>query len=339
MSRFVLLGKLLVGLGLLAFLFSRIDLQGLLQRLSSLDAGYLLLLLTLPHFGIWLSSVKWHALLRSLGVRVRLRRLFALYMIGTFFNNFLPTMVGGDVIKAYQLSRETRDAASVIAATFMERFVGLAALVSLLPLIYLQEDILSAYPMLGLVVAVAILSFLVASSLVFWTRIRIPGSDSEVPIVRRLSRLAKKTRAHVISFRRHRSVLSSSFAISVLFYAVAAATAWAAIRCTGLSVGYLYVGSFLPIVLLAGLAPVTVNGLGVTESGYVLFLGLVGLSTVDAVTIALLLRARILVTSVFGGLVFVIYRGALPEMGAAGGSMAVMPTEPELPTGSQPPSR
>jgi uncharacterized protein (TIRG00374 family) len=304
-----LLGKLALGLALLGFLITRTDVQSLVQRVYRLDLFYVAIVFVIPHVAMWLSSVKWQMLLRALGIAVPIKRLFALYMIGQFFNNFFPTMVGGDAVKAYQLSRETGEAPPVIAATFMERFIGLAALVSLSPLVLLQPRVYDRFPAVGFLVCFVILGYLASLVLIFSNMgAHLPGSHSRFAVARRLAVATQETRTRVRFFRHRGALLSLSYFISLLFYFLTAAGSWAATRSTGAEVEYTYLLAVVPIILLAALLPVSMNGLGITETGYVLFLGLAGVPTVEAVTMALLVRFRVLVTAAVGGLIFILYK-------------------------------
>ena len=62
---------------------------------------------------------------------VRYTRLLAFYFTGMFFNLFLPTIVGGDAVKAVLLARETGAPARATMSVFMERNLGLFALLSI----------------------------------------------------------------------------------------------------------------------------------------------------------------------------------------------------------------
>jgi uncharacterized protein (TIRG00374 family) len=336
-TRLVLLGKLFLGFALLVFLVTSADLDRLVERLYTLDLVYVAIVFVVPHVGIWLSTVKWQILLNTLSVDVPLRRLLGLYMIGTFFNNFFPTMVGGDVIKAYQLSREAGNAPPVIAATFMERFVGLAALVSLLPLVFLQEKVVDAFPSFGFVILLAILGYVGLLILIF-SKVadRLPGANSSRPMLRKLSLAVQKTRMQIRFFRHRGAVVCVSYFISVLFYLVTAAASWAATRSTGAEIDFGYLLTVVPVVLLAALLPISINGLGITETGYVIFLRLAGVSTLDAVTMALLLRLRVLFTAALGGLIFILYKPSLAGVPAPGEANILAESSPR-PTQADPP--
>ncbi len=93
--------KLGIGIALLVALLSAVDMHVLLDRIRSADIRYIAIMFLLPHFGMLLSTYKWQIFLRCTGNFFRLGRLFCLYLIGTFSSNFLPTMVGGDLVRTY----------------------------------------------------------------------------------------------------------------------------------------------------------------------------------------------------------------------------------------------
>lgn len=308
-KRLIASGKCLLGLGLIVFLLSRVDLKALLNTLVSVNLLYLAIVLILSHLGIFLSTVKWKYLLENLDIHGSLSRLFALYLVGTFFNNFLPTMVGGDVMRSYALCREAKDHSSVIAATFMERFLGMAALVTLLPLVLYQQTAITRYPFLKYFVVIMILCFTGSVFLIFqntnlFRRIkkRVNTWFAKVVI------LIEKIQYRVYLFLRFKKTLLLSYGISIVFYFVVSGSTWAATRSVGIEVDYFYILSIVPVVLLVASIPVSLNGLGITEAGYVVFLSLVGVPAVDALAAALILRGRVLFTTIIGGIIFMFYK-------------------------------
>jgi uncharacterized protein (TIRG00374 family) len=308
------IAKLLFGVALIAVLVLRVDAGVLAQRFRSLNLAYVALVFILPHVSMLLSTVKWRALLGVLDVHVGLWRLFGLYMMGTFFSNFLPSMVGGDVFKSYALSRETGEASSVVAGTFMERFVGLAALVSLLPLVQMQPAVTQAMPMLGLFIWCVVGGYLVSVALVLSPeRLYARSSQKAAGIWQRVWSFLESTHHRISRFRSAPMTLLGCFGLSLVFYVLAVATAWAATRSVGAEVEFYYLLAVLPLVWLAGMIPISLNGLGITEAGYAIFLQLVGVTPEDALTVALLVRFRLLITALLGGLVFLRHRAEHAE--------------------------
>jgi len=313
-SRAFVAAKTLFGVGLIAVLLSTVDLSILVDRFRSINIAYLIAVFVLPHIAMLLSTKKWQILLNALNVRVRLHRLFSLYMMGTFFSNFLPTMVGGDVYKSYTLSRETGDAASVLAATFLERFLGLTALVSLMPLVIFQDAVRSAVPMLDLIVIGISASYILLLTLIVSPVFDYFGkSPPRLKTIQKVWRFASKTHTIIQRFRDFRSTLLWSYGISLIFYLFVAGTIWSAAMSLGVQIDFLYLLAIIPMVLLAASAPISLNGLGIAEAGYVLFFQLIGVAAEDALGIALLLRMRLLVTALLGGLIFLWHRSHAHE--------------------------
>ena len=306
-----MLAKLTVGIGLIAALVLQVDLPTLLHSLASVDLFYLAIMFVIPHLMIAINTVKWKIFLRELGLSLGFNRLFGLYLIATFFNNFLPTMVGGDAVRAYALGRDTRDASSVTAATFMERLVGLAALVSLVPLVVLSDTVTDRFPAVWLIAPATLLGFGVAAAMLLstrldpmWRRLR------KIRVLERIFDFLAKTRRAVFRVAGSYRIIAGTFLMSILFYVGAAATVWAAAMSLGAEVSMGYLMATVPLVLVAGMLPISLNGLGITEAGFALFLQLAGVPLVDAVAVGLLLRARLFVTALWGGVLFLRYRAA-----------------------------
>ncbi len=129
MKRSALVGvKVAVSLALLAYLFSITDLVALEERVRSAD-----LLLLAAAVGSYvailaLATWRWRILLEALGVAAPMRRLTASYLVATFFNNFLPSNIGGDVVRVRDGSRITGSTAASLAVVGIDRILGFGAL-------------------------------------------------------------------------------------------------------------------------------------------------------------------------------------------------------------------
>ena len=303
------MGKLALGLGLMSALVMRADVSELLASFGSVNLWYLALMFLLPHLMIVLSSVKWQMFLRALGHRLGLARLCGLYLIGTFFNNFLPTMIGGDAVRIYALGRDTGDPSAAAAATFLERLTGFAALVSLLPLVLLSDLVTSNFPAVRLLVPVVMAGFLAGIGLLLfprWRGLLLPLRGTR-PMARVFD-FFSRSRAAVTVAGRSLGTLAATYAMSLVFYVGASACVWAAARSLGAHVRMDYLMATVPLVLTIAMLPVSVNGLGITEAGFAIFLQLAGVPLPEAVGVGLLLRARMFVTAMLGGLLFLRYR-------------------------------
>src|SRR5438874_7236683 len=94
------------------------------------------------------AAFRWHVLLKVQKIRLTLPRVAGLFLIGMFYNQFLPGGTGGDIIKSYLLLKETSDKkAGALLAVVFDRLIGLVALVAItVTLVGLRFDILSQSP-------------------------------------------------------------------------------------------------------------------------------------------------------------------------------------------------
>lgn len=301
------LAKGLVGIGLLGLLFLRIDFGEVLAQLADVRWGWIVPVVILPHVAIWLSAIKWRLLLGRLGVSVSRGNAFWLYMIGTFFNNFLPSSAGGDVIRAIELRRETDETGAIVAATLAERLIGFAALIALLPLALIDDRVRGATPFLPLAVGAALITLVVGVWLLLSGHL---GQAMRLARLGRVGRALDRSESALRRLLRDRDAVLVSFFVSILFYAAAIFTVWAASRALDHPLGILGVEAVVPLVLLVGSLPISLNGLGTKEAAYVFLLGLIGMPAPTALALAVILRTRAVLTAIAGGIAFVLRRPA-----------------------------
>jgi len=120
--------KVIVSLGLILFLLSRISLGRLMAVIGETRPHHLALALFVFFLSGLLGSLQWHLLLRAGGITLPFSKTFRLYFIGLFFNNFLPANVGGDAVKIYDVSRIGNDPHQVFAITLLDRVIGITGL-------------------------------------------------------------------------------------------------------------------------------------------------------------------------------------------------------------------
>ena len=130
--------KLLVSVGLLGFLLTRLDGERFVQTLASANFSYIALALLVYLVTQAVSAMRWTVLTRPLGIRTPYKELASYYFIGMFFNLFAPSTVGGDVTRIYYLAqdqnkeRRPRGAGSTVFAAvsvLMDRAIGMVALI------------------------------------------------------------------------------------------------------------------------------------------------------------------------------------------------------------------
>jgi uncharacterized membrane protein YbhN (UPF0104 family) len=120
-ARIAFLLKLAVSGVLLAVLFWRVDRTVFLNSLRALPVPLLLGCMVLYVLGYIVSIVRWQRLLLAEGIRLSLWRLGLVYFQGAFFNLFLPTLIGGDIVRGYFIYKMTQGHDASIASILVDR--------------------------------------------------------------------------------------------------------------------------------------------------------------------------------------------------------------------------
>jgi glycosyltransferase 2 family protein len=311
--------KLIGTLVLYAIVFYRVDAGALASRLASVRIEYVALGVLLYVAGQVASAWRWHLLLAPVRLHVTLPRLTGFYFTGMFFNLFLPTIVGGDAVKAVLLSRETGAPVRATLSVFMERNIGLLALLSI--------AVVAAWMAPPIEIAglpVRLLTMMIAAAFVAVNAVLLSASayrlvDSLVektPLWRYLPRAASFYDA-VAPYKQALSAVALATLLSFLFQAVLIVVVFLNARALDHVFPLTALAVFVPLISLAGMVPISVNGLGVREALYLLLFGLVGAPADVAVSLALLYFAVTVVASLPGGLIYLLQRRR-PRLAEAG---------------------
>ena len=299
-----------VTIALYVLVFYWIDAREISSTLKAAQFGIAGACVLLYMTGQAISTLKWRILLAPVDLSTPYLRLLGFYFTGMFFNLFLPTIVGGDAVKALLLARETGAPARATMSVFMERNTGLCALL----LIALVAAYL-APPVRLYGVSLVTLTWLLAAgyaaaNIVLFSpqAYRIAdGLIARSPLKSMRARAASLYEA-AIPYTRAMGVLISSILLSIVFQFVVIGVVFLTARALSLSIPLTAAAVFVPLVSLAGMVPVSVNGLGVREALYILLFGRIGIPAELAVSLALLYFAVTVIASLPGGLVYALQK-------------------------------
>jgi hypothetical protein len=323
--------KALIGLGLLGALIWKIDWRATLGVLKNITLGWVLILLLISFVLIFISCVKWKLFLSVRAVQASLWRLHELYLIGYFFNNFAPSNVGGDVVRGYILGEQIRSQSNSFGTVFLERFTGFVALIGMAVVAAAIRPELLVNRVLAAVLAGMAMGLVLVLVLVVSRR-------AQDQVNRWLGRVPRKWSVDklrrflevVFYFRSHRGVLLKALALSVMFHVFTIVNTQASCWALGLDADFIDLAVVVPVVLSISAIPISMNALGIMEGAFVFFLALAGLGAAEALSVALVLRAKNLLLALLGGLLFLRWGGKrIPsEIRAAGEQPRVGVTDP-----------
>ncbi len=288
---------------LLYLVFRAVDLAQLRQDLAQLDTSLLFILLVIMWIGQLFCAQRWRLFAGAVGLRAGYKTFFQMYFAGMLFNIGLPSLVGGDVLKAYMISRKTGGPLRLgIASTLQDRAAGLISLliignaaVLLRPLAWKGLPLWLAY----LVVWFGVAAFLWAAwrGRSLYARIPVPEST---PGIGKILELVGDLHQALVRMRLSAgsilqitlySFLNSSL-VFFIFHQVSTAA--------GHTVDPVAFSALLPLIILVTMLPISLGGVGIREWAYVEGLSLLGVPAHIALTIALTTSALLIVCDLAG---------------------------------------
>lgn len=278
--------KILISLGLLAFIFSTLDLPAFIQAIRQAHPWWLLAALAIMLVGVVMRAWRWQILLKAIGVEVSLTELTNIYFIGFLFNNLLPSGLGGDAIRILELNRHSRRGSDAVTSVLVDRFLGLSALQAI-ALVSLLID-WTAVPAGVAYFTVAIFLGGLAIGYLLLNRPLYAALRARIGLFRWLTEIEMIGKLFE-SFQRYPlSALGRSYGVSLLFNLTLIAMNVFIGLGLGAQVGLIQYAIFVPITSIVLLIPISFAGLGVREETYrQLFTG-VGVSPEIAVAMSLL---------------------------------------------------
>jgi len=291
------IARISVSLALMGVILYRMDLSELVGLMRRADARFLALAAGLVMVGLVIGAYRWQRLLSALGIPVPLRTLVASYFVGLFFNNFLPTSMGGDVVRIYDVARYSRQPSASVASVIAERALSSLAqgVIALLGLA-LGYDIARRF--VGEIAALFAVLCLILAALLFGDR-----WGRGIALLRGKVREALES----ISFcLRNRSLALGVIFVSLFFHAVIVLINYAIFAALGADVSLVYCFLVVPVILFITLLPVSINGLGIREWAYIYFFGRLGLSMAESVAASLLFFFLLILVSLIGGIIFAL---------------------------------
>lgn len=260
-------------------------------------AGFLVFMLALA-----IAAFRLKLIIEAHGdIGITYPEVLSLTIIGYFFNNFLPTSIGGDVVKAYYLSKKTKTGTESFALIFIDRAIGLFTLIfmALTALFFVKADIIDK-SFKNIIYSIAAVSVLI---MIFMVNRNFAKKFSFLlAFVRPVKEKLILVYEAANKFRHRKLLMLKSLAISVLSQLVYFMGIGLAAASIGLRIPIMDILLRMPIISVMSLLP-SINGLGVREGAtVVLFGGLVGKANAFALTVLML--AMLFITSILGGVIY-----------------------------------
>lgn len=300
--------RVAVSAALIAWILRRAPLGEVLDAFRSADLRFVLLAVVLSPLGYWSSVSRWRLLIRSQGGDATFWFLVRSFVVGIFFNNLLPSTIGGDAIRAYDTSRSGVGRAAAVAIVVVDRFIGLLALmlfagVGLLLSGHLTDRVPALY---GWVAGGALAMGLIAALLFLPSR-RAPD------LLARLGPRFKKVSDAIFAFQGKGAVLAQAFGWSLFLQTLVVLNGWALAKALHVPIPLPYFFVIVPVAVFVMMIPVSINAIGVRENVWAFFFTAFGVASAKGVAVAWLDYGLVLIHALVGGAIYAWSRRAPAE--------------------------
>jgi uncharacterized protein (TIRG00374 family) len=290
---------------LIALIVHLTGLEKIQQQFSQLVVSFFLFAILIENIGVALSAKKWQLLFKLKDINVPFPTALKYYYIGSFFNAFLPTSIGGDAVKAYNISKELDKKEEAFSSVVMDRISGLIAVLSIGSLaltagwqVIPSDVIIVCLPILAIPVLLLILFF----------KTNIIGVILRKPFFIKFGKLhmfVEKIYSSLKDFSTHKRGIAVAFFISCCYHILLILNNYILSLALGLDIPLYFFFIVIPIAEILVFLPVSIQGFGVREGTYVT---LFSPFATNAQSFALGFSNQIVkvIGSVIGGIVYIV---------------------------------
>ncbi|GJM44762.1 MAG: membrane protein [Gemmatimonadota bacterium] len=301
--------RIVVSAGLLFLVLRKAPLSDLWTQIQQADVVWLLAAFGVNSLGNVFGAWRWQLLLRSQSRIISMPYLYGSYLVGLFFNNVLPSSIGGDVFRATGARKKGGGTLTEnLTVVLVERMIGLLATLTLGGLAALTGAAKGLDPRitwalyLALFVSAAGLYVALSSSM----RALAARFLAHIPIDF-VQRTGGKMIAAFELFSRARGTLLANYVLSLGFQFLLIVHFYLIQFAFGNSLPFSTFVVVVPLVFFVMLLPIGINGLGVRETAFVFFLTPAGMSETSALALSLTSYGIAVGQGVLGGAVH-LYR-------------------------------
>jgi glycosyltransferase 2 family protein len=302
---FSVLLRIAISVALLAYLFRQVDERAMARLIRDADKGMILVALAIYSLTYLLCFYRWYMLLNASKVKLPAGKVCISYSGGIFFNLFLPSTIGGDVVRTLDLGRYSKKPGQVVASVFLDRlsgYVGLVilALISLAAgwrLIQDRNIIIWITAVTGILVLVLLILF---NEFLYLKVNRVLNAS----VLGRVGQAFKAMHDRLHDFRAHKKVMFKNVVLSFIIQIISPLTSYMIALALGIKINPAFFFIFMPVIGAITLLPISIGGLGLRDTMTVLFFAKAGVGKDLAFAMSLLNFSFLILYGLIAGLIY-----------------------------------
>ncbi|WP_431204137.1 lysylphosphatidylglycerol synthase transmembrane domain-containing protein [Bradyrhizobium betae] len=294
--------KILISGALLYLALRKVDLSELFSRFTATSLFWIAMAIAITFLQIFVGVLRWREISAACGAPLGLAQAMRYNVIGAFFNQTLPSAIGGDAVRLWLVARAGAGWRAATYSIFVDRAIGLVALailiVASLPWSYeliADPHGRSALLLVDFAALAGGVGFLVFGALK-WPWLKTWWATHHIHAC---AVIANRV---IFDARRGPVIAILSFLVHVL----AVVIGWCVVQSIAAPVSFGQIFQLLPPVMLITMMPISIAGWGVREATMGLAFGFAGLASNEGVNISLLFGAVSFIVGAVGGLVWIL---------------------------------
>ena len=308
MNRHLLLViKLVLTVGLLTYLLRSVDLSDVLRHVIEGRLHLFAVACLVYAVVVLLSTLRWKILLDAVGTSPSFAVLTQSYMVATFFNNFLPSNVGGDVVRVRDAARAAGSRTASLTIAFLDRVVGFVALYVIAAAAFVAGgSMVRALAGARVILVGLTLVFLVLGAI--FLRSGMVTAVVERAGLRRFAWLYGKfesAQGAVNAFRARKTALVEAFTLSVVLQLLGITYFYMVAQALRIPLSFGVCLLMVPLCSLIQAIPISFNGWGLREGVYVVYFSQVGLPRESALAFSIVAAGLVVILSISGLFVWI----------------------------------
>lgn len=305
--------KSIISCLLLVYLIYRADISAIWRSLKTASPFWIVVSFSLHIIGFLLTAIRWQMLLAVRGAHLSTWYLIRSVLIGIFFNNFLPSTVGGDVYRAYDTAKQVGSKTESMTVVVVERLTGIFALgLFAIFALFLGFSHFGHIPIIWLAIAglgIAFIMFLAAMNHKVAKTIKAIFEHPEMikfPFLRKVQAKLKQIYDALCVYKRNKRVMFVAFLLALFLQINVIVHYYVISYALDLNVPIMYFFLIIPVVTVVLMIPIFINGIGAREAAYTLLLGAFDVTRPEAIAFSWIAFGMILVQGIAGGIVYAL---------------------------------
>lgn len=298
--------KIIITAVLFYYLFkTKVPVNEVIQNIKNINPLYFILSVVSFFIYYLIFSIRWNSMLKAQKIEISTLRSYLYILVSFFFNNFVPSGLGMDVIRsAYAGGKENFEKA--FGASIMERILGMIGmmLIGIAAIFSLQVQFAKlSIIYAGLILLIIILYYLLTSLKLSWLK--------EKMLSIKLLNLGDSIREFYRAFKIYktkRKTLIIGIGYSVLVQLLIITINYFIAKGLSIPVPFFAFLAYIPVITVISLIPLTINGLGLREAAYVFFFSLVNITEGQTMSLSLVFFITSVIASSTGGIIFLFLK-------------------------------